>query len=191
MYKIRLHSRGGQGGKTAAQLIAEAAFMEGKEVQAFSLYGAERRGAPVASFVRIDTKPILERGYIHDPNYFIVIDESLLENRDEIGLNEGLNYGDIFLVNTKKSPKQIDVPRGVTVYTIDATGIAMKTMGRNVSNTVMLGAFVKISKIVKLESLEKAIYSHLKGKYPEWVAKNLSAVRLAHSELDVKSGVRS
>ena len=101
MYEVRLHGRGGQGAKTAIKILAKAFYIEGFNVQAFSLYGAERRSAPVASFLRVSDEPILERGYIDDPECIIVIDDSLLKSKEELGLYKGLDPREYLIVNTK------------------------------------------------------------------------------------------
>ena len=107
MYKVRIHSRGGQGGRASAHMLGMAAFLDGKYVQDFALYGAERRGAPLTAFCRIDDKPVLERGYIHEPDCVLVFDESLLGMK-EVHVFDGLNPKGLVIVNTKK--KNIKLP---------------------------------------------------------------------------------
>ncbi|NYZ79757.1 2-oxoacid:acceptor oxidoreductase family protein [Candidatus Micrarchaeota archaeon] len=175
MYRIRMHSRGGQGGKTAAKMLADAFFNEGKQVQAFSVYGAERRGAPVVSFVRVDDKPILERGYINDPECIVVMDDSLLKSVDELGLYKGLDPKEFLIINTRQKMKP--PKKGVKLITVDATAIARETMGREVFNTAMLGAFAAATGRVSLASLEKAIHDNLYRKYPDWIPKNIAAIK--------------
>ena len=183
MYRIRMHSRGGQGGKTAAKMLADAFFREGKQVQAFSVYGAERRSAPVVSFVRVDDKPILERGYINDPECIIVMDDSLLKSTAELGLYKGLDAREFLIVNTREKMKP--PKKGVKVVTVDATAIAKETMGREVFNTAMLGAFAAATGRVSLASLEKAVHDNLYRKYPEWVSKNIALIRKTYDVVKV------
>lgn len=175
MYRIRIHSRGGQGGKTAAKILADAFYREGKQVQAFSVYGAERRSAPVVSFVRIDDKPILERGYITDPECIIVMDDSLLKAGNELGLYKGLDSKEFLIINSNSKVKK--PKKGVRMIIIDVGKIAMKTIGKDVVNTAMLGAFAAATGKVKIESIEKAVHHALYKKYEKWVVPNLNAVK--------------
>jgi len=151
--EIRIHGRGGQGGVTAAQLIAEAAFREGKYVQAFPFFGAERRGAPVKAFARISDEPILLRSQIYHPDYVIILDPALPEVIDVI---EGLKENGIIIVNSVKNPEKLGF-NDFKVATVDATGISLKlnllVAGAPVVNTPMLGAFVRATGEIKLESI--------------------------------------
>jgi len=181
MYRIRIHGRGGQGGKTAAHLMGEAAFLEGKHSQAFALYGAERRGAPVVSFIRIDDKPIYERGYIDDPDVFLILDDSLLKMGKEIGLTVGLNDGDYFIVNTCK---KVVEPKGVKVVTVDATTIALEELRSNTTNTPMLGALIKETGAVKLSSLYKAMDTIFGRHHRDTLEANKRAVKRCYDAVD-------
>lgn len=188
MYRIRIHGRGGQGSKTAAHIIAEAAFLEGKYSQAFALYGAERRGAPVAAFVRIDDKEILRRGYIHDPDCFIILDDSLLVPGQikEIGVVEGLDKGDTFIVNTDKQKidalKDFEAKR---IVLIDATSIAMETLKRPIFNTPMIGAFVKATGMLKLESVKEAMERVLGARKAHLIEANMKAIQQCYDAVKV------
>ena len=178
MYSIRTHSRGGQGGKTAAKMLAHAFFTEGEYVQAFSIYGSERRGAPVASFIRVDKKKILERGYISDPECIVIMDDSLLKAEQELSLLTGLDSKEHLIINTKQD---IPVPKkGVKLTLIDASSIAKKELGIDVVNTVMLGAFAAATGKVRIDSVEKAIHDSLYDRHPEWVAPNIKAMRAGY-----------
>jgi len=181
MYKIRIHGRGGQGARLAAKIIGLAAYLEGKNSQAFSLYGAERRGAPVAAFVRIDSKEILERGYIHDPDCVIVLDDTLLDS-PELKIHDGLKKGGILLINTRKRMKE---PKEALLFTIDATNIAMQTIGKPIFNTAMLGAFVKITEMVSLDSVRSAICNQIGKRNKHLVEQNLKAVQRCYNEVKV------
>jgi len=188
MYRIRIHGRGGQGAKTAAHIIAEAAFLEGKYSQAFALYGAERRGAPVAAFVRIDDQEILKRGYIHDPDFFIILDDSLLAPGQikEIGIVEGLDRGDIFIVNTDK--QKIDALKefeAKKIVLIDATCIALDTLKKPIFNTAMIGAFVKVTGLVKLETMKEAMERVLGTKKPHLIKANMEAIQRCYDAVKV------
>ncbi|MCD4739888.1 2-oxoacid:acceptor oxidoreductase family protein [archaeon] len=180
MYKIRIHGRGGQGGKLASKIIGSAAFLEGHEVQDFARYGAERRGAPVESFVRIDKDKILERGYISDPDCVIVLDETLL---DLVDVTYGLKKNGIIIINTiKKYPKF--KKKGFKVYSVDAATIAMKHLGKPMYNTAMLGAFANISDLIDFEHIKQALQHEIGKKVGEdYIQKNMDAVHEAYEEV--------
>ena len=178
--EIRIHGRGGQGGVTAAELIARAAYKEGKWVQAFPYFGAERRGAPVKAFARISDDPILIRSQIYNPDYVIVLDESLL---DVANVTEGLKKDGIIIINTRKKPSEIDLA-GYRVATVDATGIALElgllVAGLPVVNTAMVGAFAKATGEIKIESVIESIKEEWRGAIGE---KNAKAAVLAYERL--------
>lgn len=178
--EIRIHGRGGQGGVTAAELIARAAYKEGKWVQAFPYFGAERRGAPVKAFARISDDPILIRSQIYNPDYVIVLDESLLEVAN---VTEGLKKDGIIIINTRKKPSEIDLA-GYRVATVDATGIALElgllVAGLPVVNTAMVGAFAKATGEIKIESVIESIKEEWRGAIGE---KNAKAAVLAYERL--------
>jgi pyruvate ferredoxin oxidoreductase gamma subunit len=180
--KIRIHGRGGQGGRLAAKMLALAAFLEGKDVQAFSLYGSERRGAPVAAFCRIAKKgeKILERGYIEDPDYVIVLDESLL---DLVDIAKGTHKKSVIIVNSNKEPKELKLKTKGTIATVNAKKIALEELKKPIYNTTMLGAFVKKTRVVKLESVLKALKEGLKRYGPAVVEANSKAVKRAFKEV--------
>ena len=171
MYKIRIHGRGGQGAKKAAKMVGLAAFKMGKQVQDFALYGAERRGAPVMSFVRINDDPILERGYVDDPDVVLVLDRTLL---DLVNVADGLAKNGMLLVNSEHEP-DIDTP--AEVKNVDGTSIALDTIGKPIFNTTMLGALAKLTQVVSIDALNWAIEEEL-SKYPEELIKaNKNAVK--------------
>jgi pyruvate ferredoxin oxidoreductase gamma subunit len=179
--EIRIHGRGGQGGVTAAELLAKAAFKEGKWVQAFPFFGAERRGAPVKAFMRISDKPILIRSQIYNPDYVIVLDHTLL---DVVNVAEGMKQNGILIINTTKKPHQINI-NGYRVATVDATKIALQLQllvaGLPVLNTPILGAFAKATEEVKLENVVEAIKEEWPGAAGE---KNAKAAMLAYERLE-------
>jgi len=178
--EIRIHGRGGQGGVTAAELLAHAAFKEGKWVQAIPFFGAERRGAPVRAFARLSNEPILVRSQIYNPDYVIVLDSGLLNLVD---VTEGLKKDGIVIVNTQKKPEELNLKQG-RVATVDATGIALELQlvvsGLPVLNTTMLGAFAKATGEVKLESVLEAIRQVWSGAAGE---KNAKGAALAYERL--------
>lgn len=178
--EIRIHGRGGQGGVTAAELLARAAFREGKWVQAIPFFGAERRGAPVKAFARLSTEPILIRSQVYNPDYVIVLDSGLL---DLVDVTEGLKKDGVVIVNTRKKPEELNIQH-TRVATVDATGIALElellVAGLPVLNTTMLGAFARATEEVKLESVIEAIKDTWTGAAGE---KNAKAAEFAYERL--------
>ncbi len=178
--EIRIHGRGGQGGVTAAELLARAAFKEGKWVQAIPFFGAERRGAPVKAFARLADEPILIRSQVYNPDYVIVLDASLL---DLVDVTEGLKKDGIIIMNTRKKPEEINIKQG-RLATVDATGIALELQllvaGLPVLNTTMLGAFARATGEVKLENVLEVIRQEWKGAAGE---KNAKAAAVAYERL--------
>lgn len=171
MIEIRFHGRGGQGSVTAAEILAKAAFKDGKYVQAFPFFGVERRGAPVMAFTRIDDKPIDIRYKVYNPDYVLVLDDTLMSVVDVFsGVKENseviINIADEFSEN-------VDVP----VHSIDATGIALDMLGRNIVNTIILGYFAKKTDVVSIDSLIEVIKETFPGKVGEL---NAEATRKAY-----------
>jgi len=185
--EIRIHGRGGQGGVTLAEIIARAAYKEGKWVQAFPYFGAERRGAPVKAFARISDEPILVRSQIYNPDYVIVLDESLL---DVANVTEGLKENGTIIINTTLRPEEVDIS-GYKIATVDATGIALElgllVAGLPVVNTAMAGAFAKATGEITIESVVEAIKEEWKGAAGE---KNAKAAILAYERLSLMESVR-
>lgn len=185
--EIRIHGRGGQGGVTLAEIIARAAYKEGKWVQAFPYFGAERRGAPVKAFARISDEPILVRSQIYNPDYIIVLDESLL---DVANVTEGLKENGTIIINTTLRPEEVNIS-GYKIATVDATGIALEldllVAGLPVVNTAMAGAFAKATGEITIESVVEAIKEEWKGAVGE---KNAKAAILAYERLSLMESVR-
>lgn len=174
MKEIRFHGRGGQGAVTAAEILAVAAFYDGKYCQAFPSFGVERRGAPVTAFTRIDDHFIRLRSQIYQPDYIVVQDATLL---DAVNVGEGLKEGGKAIINTEKKAKEIKLNSGVKIYTINATKIALEVLGVPIVNTSMLGAFAAITKEVTLDSLKRAIEKRFPSKL---AAKNIDAIKAAY-----------
>lgn len=181
--EIRIHGRGGQGGVTAAELLARVAFKEGKWVQAFPFFGAERRGAPVKAFARIADEAIFVRSQIYNPDFVMVLDPTLIEVED---VTEGLKKGGTLVINTSKKPEELNA-EGYRVATVDATGIALElkllVAGLPVVNTTMLGAFARATGEVRLVTVMETIREEWPGSAGE---KNAKAAGLAYEKL-VKS----
>ena len=166
IFEIRIHGRGGQGAKTAAQFIAEAALGEGKNIQSFPEYGPERAGAPMKAYARISDKPITTYAPVVNPDFVMVIDATLVGSSN---VTEGLNSDGTLVVNTPKSAEDIKNETGFKgkVYTLDATKIAMDTVGKNLPNTPMLGAFVKLTKVIPIDAVKDSIKNKFLKKLGE------------------------
>ncbi|MEF3245631.1 MAG: 2-oxoacid:acceptor oxidoreductase family protein [Caldisericaceae bacterium] len=183
IYEVRFHGRAGQGAKSGSQMLALAAFEEGKSIQAFPEYGSERRGAPTVAYTRISEKEIRTHEPIINPDVVLVFDIGLAKN---IPVTSGLDgENGILIVNTTKSPEEI---REITkfagkIYTIDATGISLELLKLDAPNVPMLGALIKASNIVKLETLEKVIKDEFLSKIgQEKVEKNIIGLRRGYEE---------
>jgi pyruvate ferredoxin oxidoreductase gamma subunit len=180
MKEIRIHGRGGQGSVTAAELLAVAAFIDGRYSQAFPAFGVERRGAPVAAFTRISDQPIRLRSQIYEPDYIIVQDPTLIEVVDVTG---GVKPGGMILINSEFPPGSYTFDTTAEVKTIDATRIALEIIGRPIMNTVMLGAFAGATGEIEMESICKAVSERFPGKVGE---KNSKAVYEAYERMEAK-----
>ena len=154
MLEIRVHGRGGQGAVTTGQLIAISAFYDKLYPQTFPKFGVERRGAPVESYARIDSKKINLRSQIYYPDIVIVLDASLLNTVD---VTKGMKKNGIIIVNTNKDKSELNIKKGFRVNTVDATSIALNIMNKPIVNTSMLGAFAKITGMITVKSIKKAI----------------------------------
>jgi len=174
MISIRIHGRGGQGVKKASQILGRAAHLAGYHTQDFALYGAERRGAPVTSFVRIDKEEILTRGYVWEPDYIIVLDDTLELSCHLTGRKKTTKE----LINTNKK-----LELGVEYCSVDATGITMKELGKNIPNVAILGAFVKIFDMITMDNLAKAVEIELGTKHMEAVQKNMRAAKQCYEKV--------
>jgi len=179
MIEIRLHGRGGQGAVTASRLLATAAFLEDKHSQSIPMYGTERRGAPVTAFVRIGEKDKMVRSLIHEPDYVVVLDSLL---RKTVNITEGLKDDGMLILNSSVPPEEIELLKPYKVATVDATGIALETLGRPITNTAILGAFVKATGEIRLESIIDAVKQQWKGSLGEL---NVKAVEAAYEATEV------
>jgi len=170
--EFRWHGRGGQGAWTASELLARAAIHEGKYIQSFPEFGPERMGAPVKAYTRISNEEIRLHCAVYNPNYSIVMDPTLLET---VPVTKGLNENGILIVNTPKEPKSLKEELKMTkgkVWTVPATELAMRVLGRAITNTAMLGVVARVTGIVKMESIEKAV----RERFPDPLAEKNNAV---------------
>jgi pyruvate ferredoxin oxidoreductase gamma subunit len=179
--EVRLHGRGGQGVVSAAQLIADAAVLEGKYVQAFPEFGAERSGAPIAAYVRLSDEPIEIHSSIRNPGVVVVIDKSMAFFKNT---TSGLARDGFFMSNFDGEPAELrtklELEPSVKVLSLDATGIAMKSLGKDIPNTPMLGALIRATGIVQFESIAKVLNQRFKGAVQ---AGNADALKHGYDEV--------
>ena len=186
LVEIRWHGRGGQGAKTASLLLADAAFNTGKYIQGFPEYGPERMGAPITAYNRISDKPIRIHSNIYEPDYVVVVDDSLLGSVD---VTAGLKEDGAIVINTTKDADYLKTAlKGYKgkVFTIDARKVSMETLGRYFPNTPMLAAIVKVSKVMDekdfLEDMQGS-FKHKFAKKPEVIEGNMKALEMALNEV--------
>lgn len=184
--EIRWHGRGGQGAKTASLLLAEAAFDTGKYIQGFPEYGPERMGAPITAYNRISDERVTVHSNIYDPDYVIVVDETLI---DVVDVTAGLKKEGAIIINSEKTLEELRPKlKGYEgrVCTIDARKISMETLGKYFPNTPMLGAIIKVSNIMEEEtfiaSMEKS-FKHKFASKPQVIEANMAAVKRALKEV--------
>lgn len=186
LIEIRWHGRGGQGAKTASLLLADAAFNTGKYIQGFPEYGPERMGAPITAYNRISDNPITVHSNIYEPDYVVVVDDTLLET---VNVTAGLKESGAIIINTTKTLDYLkSVLNGYNgkIYTIDARKISMEALGRYFPNTSMLASIVKVSKIMSDEEFLKDMESSFKHKFakkPEVIEGNMKALEMALNEV--------
>jgi pyruvate ferredoxin oxidoreductase gamma subunit len=182
MIEICIYGRGGQGGVTLAELVAHAAIREGKYAQSMPSFGPERRGAPVLAFLRVnETERIKIRTEIAEPDVLVVLDPGLLHVGDVVSR---LKKEGTVVVNTKKAPEAMktDLKEVNKVAVVDAMSIAKEILGLPIVNTAMIGALIKATGLVKLESLEEP----MQERFGKVASKNIDAMRRAYDETVVR-----
>jgi pyruvate ferredoxin oxidoreductase gamma subunit len=179
MIETRFHGRGGQGAVTSAELLALAAIQEGKFAQAFPSFGPERRGAPVLAFSRVDKEQIRLRSQIYNPDVVLVLDSSLL---DILDVTEGLKKGGTLVVNSSKPIREVAQRFRFdgSLWAVDATHIAREILGRPITNTTMLGALLRATGIVDVDSMAEP----LRHRFGVIAAKNEQALRAAYERVE-------
>ncbi|MEA5075109.1 MAG: 2-oxoacid:acceptor oxidoreductase family protein [Coriobacteriia bacterium] len=185
--EIRWHARAGQGAVTAAKVVAETALAADKYMQAMPEYGPERMGAPIKAFTRISTDPIEIHCNIENPDIVIVLDDSLL---DIVDIAEGVHDGGVILVNTCTPPDQVKTRLGVNdsvrVASVDASGIALDTIKRDIPNTPMVGALIKLTEVVDIDAFKGLLAKNLSKKFgQEMIDANWASVDRAFQEVTV------
>ena len=186
LIEIRWHGRGGQGAKTASLLLADAAFNTGKYIQGFPEYGPERMGAPITAYNRISDEPITIHSNIYEPDYVVVVDDTLLES---VNVTAGLKETGAIIINTTKDDEYLkEALKGYNgeIYKIDARKVSMETLGKYFPNTPMLAAIVKISGVMTDEALledMKSSFKHKFAKKTEVIEPNMKALEVALKEV--------
>ncbi|MGD1061130.1 MAG: 2-oxoacid:acceptor oxidoreductase family protein [Methanomassiliicoccales archaeon] len=181
--EIRWHGRGGQGVVTANEILAGAALREGRYIKAFPEFGPERMGAPIRAFARISDQPINNHSQVYYPDFVVVLDPTLLSNPL---IKEGLGDKGAIVANYPEGNDKLRalVGNSFDVHSVNATKISQEEMGRPMANTAMLGAFVRISKVVAISSVTTELAAKFQGKFnQEIIDKNLRAVQRAYEEV--------
>jgi len=186
LFEVRWHGRGGQGAKTAAQFLAEAALEAGKNIQAFPEYGPERAGAPIRSYTRISDNPINIHSSVTNPEVVVVIDPTLL---DVVDVTEGLDDDGVLVVNSPQGPDEIRKKTGYKkgkVGTCDATKISLEILGIPMPNTPMLGGLLKAKAIVEVDAvIEQVRKKFMKKIGREKTEANIKAINRAYNEIKI------
>jgi pyruvate ferredoxin oxidoreductase gamma subunit len=185
--EIRWHARAGQGAVTAAKVVAETALAADQYLQAMPEYGPERMGAPIKAFTRISDEPIEIHCNIEHPNVVVVLDDSLL---DVVDVAEGLTDDGVIIINTCTPPEQVrarlNLPAGAKVACVDASGIALDTIGRDIPNTPMVGALIKLTGCVDMDAFKSLLAKNLSKKFgQEMIDANWASVDRAYEEVTV------
>ncbi|MCG7840333.1 MAG: 2-oxoacid:acceptor oxidoreductase family protein [Methanomassiliicoccales archaeon] len=181
--EIRWHGRGGQGAVTANEILAAAALAEGKYIKAFPEFGPERMGAPIRAFARISDQPITVHSQVYYPDVVLIIDPTLLKAGKVV---EGLKEGGAVIANFPDDNAKLEeiVGRTENVHAVNATKIALEEIGRPMTNTAMLGALVKVTNVVGIDSIIDEMRNKMSGKLSDAVVeKNLKAIKRAYEEV--------
>lgn len=190
VHKVRLHGRGGQGAVTAAKNLAPAIYREQRNVQAVPAFGVERRGAPVEAYLKFTDslgERIPTRTYVHEPDYLIVMDDSLIGSVDADDVFRGVKGGGTLILNTNKTPEEVVDRNDITVATIDAGIVADEILGRsNIVNTVMLGGFASATDVVSMDNVVEAI----RERFPDDIEdQNVKAAQKGYERTDIVATV--
>jgi pyruvate ferredoxin oxidoreductase gamma subunit len=175
MIEVRFHGRGGQGAVTSAEIIAQAAIAQNRYAQAFPSFGPERRGAPVLAFLRVSDKPIRLRSKVYKPDAVIILDATLLGT---VNPTEGLKDGFVIINTPRPADDLMMLFPGHNIAFVDASKIAKEELGVPITNTTMLGALVKATGVVPLESMEEPV----KNRFGVNAQKNINAYTRAFNE---------
>lgn len=184
MIEMRFHGRGGQGAVTSAELVAQAAIQTGKFATAFPSFGPERRGAPVVAFARVDDQPIRLRSKIYNPDVVIVLDPSLLDIANPA---VDLREGGVLVINTSQDVEALRARLSYTgkLAVVDASSIAREVIGLPITNTTMVGALIKGTKLLSVESLKEPF----RKRFGKIAGRNIEAMERAYRETIVYNGI--
>jgi 2-oxoacid:acceptor oxidoreductase gamma subunit (pyruvate/2-ketoisovalerate family) len=178
MIEVKFKGRGGQGAVVASEILGRALFLEGKFPQCFSLFGGERRGAPVIGFLRVDEEPILLKCQIKHPDHMIIFDLSLTDEKE---IFQELKPNGLILINSNKEIDSFSHLRRYKIGLVDALLTARKAgLGGNF-NMAMLGAYTRLTHLVKVETLIEAV----RGMVPAKIDQNIEAVKEAYNQVKV------
>ena len=182
--ELRWHGRGGQGAKTAVFLLAESLIEQGKYAQGFPDYGPERMGAPIRGYNRISDEPIKLHCGVNKPEIVVVLDSTLIGTAD---ITSGVRSGGTVLVNSPDAPEVMRKTLGLTggsVYTVDATGIALDEIGKPIPNSPMIGALLKVTDLADIDDMAAIVGKKFEGKFGEAVVEgNKKAMKRAYQEV--------
>lgn len=182
--ELRWHGRGGQGAKTAVFLLAESLIEQGKYAQGFPDYGPERMGAPIRGYNRISDEPVKLHCGVNQPEIVVVLDATLIGTAD---ITSGLRPGGTVLVNSPDAPEVMRKTLGLaggSVYTVDATGIALDEIGKPIPNSPMIGALLKVTDLADIDDMAAIIGKKFEGKFGEAVVEgNKKAMKRAYEEV--------
>lgn len=179
MLEVRFHGRGGQGAVTSAEIVAQAAIKQGMSAQAFPSFGPERRGAPVQAFLRVSDKPIRLRSKIYKPDSVLILDPTLIASANP---SAGLKKGGYIIINSNKSAEELKKAfPGQNIISVDASKIAKEELGVPITNTTMLGALVRATRVVELSALEEPV----RNRFGVNGQKNINAYTRAYNEATV------
>jgi pyruvate ferredoxin oxidoreductase gamma subunit len=181
MMEVRFHGRGGQGAVTSAEMVAMAAIGKGKYAQAMPSFGAERRGAPVQAFARVDDHPITIRQEILEPDAVVVLDPTLLAT---IPVTSGIKQNGVIIINTHRPLEEMkkNLKTQARIAIVDASHIAREVLGRPITNTTMLGALIKVTGMLDPEDLVEP----LKERFGKIAGRNIDAMKRAYNETKVE-----
>jgi len=188
LIEVRFHGRGGQGVVTAADILAVAGFKEGYWTLSFPMFGAEKRGTPVVSYLRLSDKPIVERDEIYHPDYVVILDPTVI---GPVKVEAGIKQNGMIIANYPKSAEELRKEyfsglNSVKIITLNATKMAMDVLGRPITNTAMVGAFAGATKLIKLQTLKETIFEWFEEKGEEIAKKNAELVEIAYKEVEGK-----
>ena len=179
MLEVRFHGRGGQGAVTSAEIVAQAAIKQGMRAQAFPSFGPERRGAPVQAFLRVSDKPIRLRSKVYKPDNILILDPTLIASANP---SAGLKKGGYVIINSNKSAEELKKAfPGQNIIAVDASKIAKEELGVPITNTTMLGALVRATRVVELSALEEPV----RNRFGVNGQKNINAYTRAYNEATV------